>query len=271
MAHLPNSTSDANKIVKQLFSVDSPDLEAVDYYSNYHYPYRWTPLDEHIALQIAHRARSFMPTYRTNFSPFQAGRRREGRVSTNPSMTGQSSTGSTASANSTSSSSSSSESSDAEENDIDSRHDEGGLMMGAGTTAMAQGVAAEEHRNQYVSFADRLPSMREVYGCEVHEPNAGDLAVYKRYVQMGKAQRSRRRTAKAGGREVEEADLRPTVDYGTDCYRHVREPTVDACSMDVYEAYVGWPEAVGAQTVYSLVSASDAKLLRDYVAMGEEY
>lgn len=276
-AHLPFSTSDANKIVKQLFSVDSPDLEAVDYYSNYHYPYRWTPLDEHIAMQIAHRARPFMPTYRTKYSPFQAGR--EVRVSTNPSMTGQSSTGSTASANSTSSSSS--ESSEPDENDIDSDNDSGLLMCAVASSSAATSVAqgGEEQRTKYVSFADQLPSMRQVYGCEVHEPSAADLAVYKRYVQIGKAQRNRKRSGRGGSSDTAiagdtlqitmEVDLRPTVDYGTDCYRQVREPKVDPCSMDMYAAYVAWPESVGEQTVYSVLSASDAKLLRDYVAMGE--
>lgn len=272
LSHLPHSTSDATKIVKQLFYVGSPDLEVIDYYSNYYVPYRWTPFDEHIALQIAHRARSFMPTYRTNFSPFQPGRRREGRATNNPSMTGQSST---ASATSTSSSSSSAGSDDDE--DEASAEGQAGLWLGGEQLDGSGGgmrrvstavVVAEEKR--CVRFAELLPSMREWYGCEVHDPNDEDLRVYKRYVQMGKAQRRR------GSDEVIKAakvtavsELRPMGNYGYDCYEKVQEPHVSDEAMAVYAAYVAWPDAIGAKMSTALGSSvRDAKLLRAYAAMG---
>lgn len=298
LRHLPFSTSDATKMVKQLFHVASPDIEAIDYYTNYHFPYRWTPFEEHIALQIAHRARSFMPTYRTNFSPFQPGRRRERRTAANPSMTGQSSTGSTASATSASSSEESSEDEAAAEeadaaedgdiiDDDDARWTAAGDALGLGWDslggpAIAVGRAAEEllvSQSRYVSFGAALPSMLEVYGCSIGEPGAVDLMRYKRYVQMGRAgQQSRQRrnstvaAAAPGPGEMTAAttiDLRPMDDYGDDCWEHVREPRVDAAAMSVYEAYVSWPETAGA-TLCGVRSAGDAKLLRDYAAMGGE-
>lgn len=158
LRHLPYSTSDANKIVKELIRVHSKDLEMIDYYSNYHIPYKWTGLEEHIAFQISHLARNFMPTYRTNFSPFQPGRRREGRGSLkNPSLTGQSSTSSTTS--STSSSLEEGSSSD-DESVMDSRN---------------SSKIDERTQTKFVSFASLLPSMKEVYGCEPRYPDRHNL------------------------------------------------------------------------------------------------
>lgn len=69
--NLPFSTSNANKIVKELIRIHSLDLEMIDLYSNFHLTYRITSLEENIAYQISQFARNFMPTYRTNFSPFE--------------------------------------------------------------------------------------------------------------------------------------------------------------------------------------------------------
>lgn len=159
LKHLPNSTSDANKIVKELIRVHSKDLEMIDYYSNYHLPYKWTGLEEHIAFQISHLARNFMPTYRTNFSPFQPGRRREGRGSLkNPSLTGQSSTSSTTS----STSSSLEEGSSSDESVMDSRNSS----------------KIDERTQTKISFASLLPTMKEVYGCERRYPDRHNLNKY---------------------------------------------------------------------------------------------
>lgn len=289
LRHLPYSTSDATKMVKQLFHVASPDMEAIDYYTSYHFPYRWTPFEEHIALQIAHRARSFMPTYRTNFSPFQPGRRRDdGRPAiTNPSMTGQSSTGSTASATSASSSEESSDEmaaaggADDADDAADIIDDDDARLSSAagdlcwdslGAPPVAVGRLAEEQQ-RCVSFAAALPSMLEVYGCSITDPSPVDLMRYKRYVQIGRVSQRRRSAAAAVAAAAGDShavaptiDLRPIDDYGNDSWESVREPTVDVVAMRAYEAYVSWPETAGA-TLSGVRSARDAKLLREYAAM----
>lgn len=160
MRHLPNSTSDSNKIVKELIRVHSKDLEMIDYYSNYHLPYKWTPFEEHIAFQIGHLARNFMPTYRTNFSPFEPGRRRERSTLKNPSLTGQSSTSSTTG----SMSSSSGEDSSSDDEPI--------------TDSLNTSSVEARAQHTFFSFADLLPSMLEVYGCEPHQPSKEDMKMY---------------------------------------------------------------------------------------------
>lgn len=163
--HLPYSTSDSNKIVKELIRVHSKDLEMIDYYSNYHLPYKYTGLEEHIAFQISHLARNFMPTYRTNFSPFTPGRRREGRGSLkNPSLTGQSSTSSTTS--STSSSLEEGSSSD-EDSVMDSRRNASKIDCLFETK---------------LTFVSLLPTMKQVYGTEITEPDAKNFNKYKSFV-----------------------------------------------------------------------------------------
>lgn len=161
MRHLPYSTSDSNKIVKELIRVHSKDLEMIDYYSNYHLPYRCTVFEEHIAFQIGQLARNFMPTYRTNFSPFEPGRRREGRGRViNPSLTGQSSTSST---NSSTSSSMDEGSSSDDEPITDGKSIMGGNTIGSQTEC------------KYLSFAKLLPSMKEVYGTEPKPPDTNNM------------------------------------------------------------------------------------------------
>lgn len=163
MRHLPYSTSDSNKIVKELIRVYSKDLEMIDFYSNFHLPYRWTSFEEHIAFEIAHLARNFMPTFRTNFSPFEPGRKREGRDATllNPSLTGQSSTSSATGSNS----SSLDEASSSDEETIA----ESGAKGGGG------GIADSKHHTKLVSFAELFPSMATVYGSEPIEPHRPNM------------------------------------------------------------------------------------------------
>lgn len=159
MKHLPYSTCDANKIVKELIRVHSKELEMIDFYSNYHLPYQLTSFEEHIAYQIGHQARHFMPTYRTNFSPFQPGRRmNDGRGSfKNPSLTGQSSTSSAASSNSSSTGEDSSSDDDA---------------MADNKSSIVQDI---QSNSTFVSFAALLPSMTEVYGTEPKTPDGLNL------------------------------------------------------------------------------------------------
>lgn len=162
MRHLPYSTSDSNKIVKELIRVHSKDLEMIDFYSNYHLPYRWTAFEDHIAFEIAHLARNFMPTYRTNFSPFEPGRKREGRDATlmNPSLTGQSSTSSATGSNSSSMDEGSS-------SDDEPVTEKGGGGGGGGTT--------DTTHKKLVSFAELFPSMRQIYGSEPQPPTQENM------------------------------------------------------------------------------------------------
>lgn len=151
LKYLPYSTSDSNKIVSELIRVHSKDLEMIDYYSNYHLPYKWTSFDEHIAFQISHLARNYMPTFRTNFSPFEPSRRPEGRASLkNPSLTGQSSTSST--------SSSLEEDSSSDEDPITDDKNVGNLTTNG-------------YKRKLISFESLLPSMKEEYGCEIVSPD----------------------------------------------------------------------------------------------------
>lgn len=159
--HLPYSTSDSNRIVNELIRVHSKDVEMIDYYSNYHLPYKCITLEEHIAFQISHIARSFTPTFRTNFSPFEpATRRREGRgILKNPSLTGQSST---SSANS---------SSDSMDSDDSSSPDEDSILE----TNTSFSNADEKEVTKVVTFDSLFPTMKEVYQTDVKQPDKKDL------------------------------------------------------------------------------------------------
>lgn len=158
--HLPYSTSDNNKIVNELIRVHSKDVEMIDYYSNYHLPYKCITFEEHIAFQVSHMARSFMPTFRTNFSPFEpATRRREGRgILKNPSLTGQSST---SSANS---------SSDSMDEDSSSA-DEDSIL----DTNTSFSNIDDKEVTKIVTFETLFPTMKEVYQSDVKPPNKKDL------------------------------------------------------------------------------------------------
>lgn len=165
MKNLPYSTCDSNKIVKELIRVHSKELEMIDFYSNYHLPYQLTTFEEHIAFQIGHQARHFMPTYRTNFSPFEPSRRiHEGRGSfKNPSLTGQSSTSSAASSTSSSM-------------DEDSSSDDDPMTDNKSKTYVASCSITDTHTSShFVSFAALLPSMKEIYGTEPNTPDGLNL------------------------------------------------------------------------------------------------
>lgn len=161
LKHLPHSTSDSNKIVHELIRVHSKDVEMIDYYSNYHLPYKCITFEEHITFQISHMARSFMPTFRTNFSPFEpATRRREGRgILKNPSLTGQSSTGSAHSS-----------SSDSLDEDSSSADDDSILE-----TVNSFQCADERELTKTVTFDSLFPTMQDVYRCDIKLPNKKDL------------------------------------------------------------------------------------------------
>lgn len=249
MRHLPYSTNDANKIVKELIRVHSKDLEMIDFFSNYYLPYKWTPLEEHIAYQIGLMARNFTKTFRTNFSPFQPGRRRVDRGTlNNPSMTGQSST----------SSANSSDGSSAEEESVS---DVESMAEVRSNNVVAENTVPVAKR-QSVRFPDLFRSMQDVYGCSLREPNAADMLKYKRYVKIGKTASPSVAGAIASRSSSKSVNLSASSDYGFDCYEGIATPQVSKESLDIYERYVNLPSTIQTEAL----SNQDALLIRSYVA-----
>lgn len=167
--NLPNSTSNSNKIVKELIRVHSRDLEMIDLYSNYHSSNQLTALEENIAFQISLLSNVFMPTYRTNFSPFIRGNRNDRNV-TNPSLSGQCSTGSTTSSNSSSS-----------EGEVSSNDDDGFEEI-----QLEQPNECEERRSVNVKEDQVLQNVRDVYGFEIEPLTPTQLSNYKDYAKCNK-------------------------------------------------------------------------------------
>lgn len=170
--NLPESTANANKIVMELIRIHTRDLEMIDLYSNYHFTFQMTSLEENIAYQISHFARNFMPTFRTNFSPFEPGKR--GSHTKNPSLTGQSSTHSANSSNSSSDDSDSS--SDEDDISLSQRGSSANLSRSNETPG-----AADKFR-----LEDILPSSQEVYGFEIQTIQKDSLLKYKNYINIQK-------------------------------------------------------------------------------------
>lgn len=230
MKNLPHSTSCRNKIVKELIRVHSKELEMIDYYSNYHIPYKWTAFEENIAFQIGHLARNFMPTYRTNFSPFDPSRRGEGRGSLkNPGLTGQSSTSSTTSSTSSSLDECSSDSDD--EQVISNR-------------ITSSTIDREE---KFISFATLLSSTMDVYGFDIKPPKRNDAIKYERYVQMGKQSMPTRTYQFPNTKKRKAVILTPLANYGTDSFQRVNQPIVSNESSTVYDKYIGSPQVIYAK------------------------
>lgn len=238
LRHLPHSTACSNKIVDELICVHTRDLEMIDFYSNYHIPYKCTTFEEHIAFQISHLARNFMPTFRTNFSPFEpAARRREGRgILKNPSLTGQSSTGS---ANSSSSSM-----------DEDSSSEEDSILenFNQSTTPTPSATHNNSTQSTNVNRSEALiQSMKDVYCTELKAPNKFDMAKYKRYAKIGKVlmhslhSHSPKPLANRSKREIV---WTPLQCYGDDNYKQVETPRVPLKSIKIYEKYVTVPEII---------------------------
>ncbi|CAO1341880.1 unnamed protein product [Diamesa tonsa] len=170
--NLPNSTANANKIVMELIRIHTRDLEMIDLYSNYHFTFQMTSLEENIAYQISHFARNFMPTFRTNFSPFEPGKR--GSHTKNPSLTGQSSTHSANSSNSSSDNSDSS--SDEDEISLSQRGSSANLSRNNDTSGVTEKFRLE----------NILPPSQEVYGFEIQTIQKDSLLKYKNYINIQK-------------------------------------------------------------------------------------
>lgn len=247
---LPYSCSDANKIVKELFRVHSKDLEMIDGYSNYHQSFKWTELSEHISFEISQLAMRHLPTFRTNYSPFQR-QIQERKKPKNPSLTGQSSTSSTTSNDSSSTSEASDSSSDEE--------------FSASLSLKEQNSNKTLDKEAPLTLATLLPPMEEVYGCKVSNPSVENLAIYKRYVQMAKLTTQPMSGSAMGLQGLNTSvnsvtpsvtntsttrimgiQLKPLSDYGTDSYLSVKPPTVSEESLRIYEECCKIPQTFNA-------------------------
>ncbi|XP_036341395.1 polyphosphoinositide phosphatase-like [Rhagoletis pomonella] len=239
---LPHSTSDSNKIVKELFRVHSKGLEMIDAYANYHQSFKWTDLSEHIAFEISQLALRYMPTFRTNYSPFQR-QIQDRKASKNPNLTGQSSTSST-------NSNSSSSTSEADDTSSDEDISAGYSIKDANQT--------ESVEQDIFTLESLLPPMEEVYGCKITNPSKANMAIYKKYVQVGKlCSGSNSPCALSPSLAPRERDmemaklmrginLRPLSDYGTNSYLSVKPPTVSEESQKIYAEYCKVPRNFNA-------------------------
>lgn len=253
LKHLPHSTACANKIVDELICVHTRDLEMIDFYSNYHIPYKCTTFEEHIAFQISHLARSFMPTFRTNFSPFEpAARRREGRgILKNPSLTGQSSTGS---ANSSSSSMAE-----------DSSSEDDSILENINQPTSLPSASQTPNPDRSIAL---VASMKDVYHTELKPPNKFDMVKYKRYAKIGKVLMVTPTTVvnlnvqkPLLNRSKREVILTPLHCYSEDNYKYIDAPHVPSKSIKIYEKYTEIPDAVYNRSP----SVTDLNVITKYI------
>ncbi|XP_058975883.1 polyphosphoinositide phosphatase-like [Musca domestica] len=241
---LPYSCSDSNRIVKELFRVHTRDLEMIDGYSNFYQSFKWTELNEHISFEISQVAMRHLPTFRTNYSPFQK-QIQERKKPKNPSLTGQSSTSSTASNDSSSSSEADDTSTDEE--------------FSASLSLKEQNQKQTKEIETSITLESLLPPMEEVYGCKVSNPSKESMDIYKRYVQISKLTGSGAAAmgnsmntvaqSNANGiqlRNLPGINLKPLSDYGTDSYLSVKPPTVSEESLRIYEEYCKIPRNFNA-------------------------
>lgn len=208
--NLPNSTSIANKIVKELIRIHSLELEMIDLYSNYHLTYQLTPLEENIAYQISQFARNFMPTCRTNFSPFVPGKR--------TAMPGQSSITAVNSSNSSS-------------DEFDSSSDEDD------TTLSLSLRSSTDLRQAKKSFRleNAVPaSCQELYGFELHPPPKEAMTKYKSYVNI---QKSSQPSPENSDKKAKPPIVLESLATYTDSHVQVGEHKVKDETIKKYENY----------------------------------
>lgn len=204
--HLPQSTSNSTKIVKELIRIHSLDLEMIDLYSNYHLTYKITSLEENIAYQISQFARNFMPTYRTNFSPFEPTKR-----GTQPPAKPPTSIESNSSS------------------EADTSSDEDGTH-----SSMKSSIADYRQYEKKSYFDEKIPKdCKSVYGFELEHPDNESMSKYKTYVHF---QKKSHPTS-----EKSDKKLKPIVLESSEFYRdssfEVTEPKVDESNKKKYENY----------------------------------
>lgn len=225
--HFPYSCSNSNKIVKELVRIESPDIDMVDVYSNYHQPHKITTFEETIAYQISQISRHFVSTFKTNFSPFEPGRRREDRITNNPSLTGQSSTGSTHSST-TDDDSGSTQS----ENDSDQENSNSKATPNASTSQLRIQIP--------------LSSIYESYGIELQSPSKDNMKKYKDYIALWEHSSNLKSTTRIDLSSKEDYKLYPEIKVSEE-------------SRKIYENYCNLP--------YNLkVSDETSVIISKYVA-----
>ncbi|KZS16333.1 polyphosphoinositide phosphatase [Daphnia magna] len=171
-----------DEVIKSCSSIVpvSPLEVMVDGYYEFYRPFEFTVVSDLFGVTISHSVRDFMPNNcGTDFSPFavrvRPGKRREELSSKNalalrnPSLTGQSSTSSTASGTSTESE----DSSDDEIKPFQPKSEE-----------KADKIPEKKPSSEGLTFAALLPSMKEVYGTDIHPPHRNDIGIYRKYANM---------------------------------------------------------------------------------------
>lgn len=205
--YLPNPTSNSTKIVKELIRIHSLDLEMIDLYSNYHLTYKITSLEENIAYQISQFARNFMPTFRTNFSPFEPTKRVE-----QPTKAQNDKSASTDSITSS---------------DDYSSSDEDDLHLSSSQTDQLQ-----SEKRSY--FDEKLPEdCKAIYGFELEHPDKESMAKYKTYVNF---QKKSNPVAEKGDRRFKPIVLESSEVFKDSSYE-VAEPKVEESERRKYENY----------------------------------
>jgi hypothetical protein len=206
--NLPYSTSIANKIVKELIRIHSLDLEMIDLHSNYHLTYKLTSLEENIAYQISQISqRTFTPTYRTNFSPFEPAKR----------------TAQPAKAPTSIEMNSSSDDEDSSDEDDDDTH-----------SSLKLSITDQRQTEKKSYFSDTLPSdCKTIYGFELTHPDKESMTKYKGYVHFQKRSQP--------PAEKSEKKHKPIVLESSVVYRdssvQVTEPKVSESDRKKYENY----------------------------------
>jgi hypothetical protein len=166
--HLPQSTSTENKIVKELIRVQTRELEMLDLYCTYYVSHQFTSFEETIAWQISHLANVYMPTFRTNFSPFEPGKRigNQNAKNPNPSLTGKSPSGSTSGSSSSG-------------DDTSSNSDEDIEIVRRSVVPMKS-----DQKQERMSLENTLPNSQNIYGFCYETLDPDQLQVYKNYAAI---------------------------------------------------------------------------------------
>ncbi|RUS76932.1 hypothetical protein EGW08_015305 [Elysia chlorotica] len=153
--------------------------EHVNSFYEYYRPAELTSFDEMYQLYLSQVSWKHIPKNATDFSPFcvrHSAEQGSDRAQSNPNVSGKDSTSSVASFGSEGSSESS-----------DDSDGEGGAHLSDGSSDSE----SDGDQQNYMSFRDLLPSMKEVYNTEIVDPGSRDQNIYQRYVDIGRGHISR--------------------------------------------------------------------------------
>lgn len=203
----------------------------IDLYSNYHLTYQLTSLEENIAYQISQFARSFVPTYRTNFSPFEPRKR--------TAIPGQSSIAAVSSSNSSS-----------DESDSSSDEDDATLSFSLKSPVIEQREVKTPTKLEEVEEK----TCEKLYGFELHQPDKESMLKYKSYVNIQKKSQL-----------CDKKDKRPFVleSLATykDSFASVTEPKVKDETIQKYQNYCN----LIINEKYDASSSSSLALIEKYM------